>query len=178
MKKKSQIWVSAVLYIALGLVIITLILSAGVPMINKIRDKNTITQSKKLMFDIHENIEAVINEAKGSARFLSPVDINSGELVINDVDDRVEWSMLTKNEFMVNDTVFTEGDLYLLLENTATEGEYEMNLYLDYSARDVNLSLVGEYGNPFQGKYSFSIKNMGYENCTAGECLGIQIEVT
>ncbi|MBU4502978.1 MAG: hypothetical protein KKA79_10370, partial [Nanoarchaeota archaeon] len=108
MKKKGQIWVSAVLYIALGMIVITLILSAGVPLINKMRDRNTITQTKTVMFDLDNNIKAVVNEAKGSTRFLSPVDINSGQLFIDQAgSNTTEWVMRTSNRMIEPETDFT-----------------------------------------------------------------------
>ena len=58
--KKGDVWVSAVLYIALGMVLITLILSAGLPLIEKMRDKNTIVQTKNLLFNINANIETIV----------------------------------------------------------------------------------------------------------------------
>ncbi|MBL7100475.1 MAG: hypothetical protein ISS23_00810 [Nanoarchaeota archaeon] len=178
MKTKGQIWVSAVLYIALGMIVITMILSVGVPLVNKMRDRNTIAQTKRVMFDIDDNIKAVVNEAKGSARFLSPVDINAGKLIINEEEDKIEWNLVTKNKMIENDTEFTEGDLYLSLKETGIAEEYNIQLYLDYSEQNVNLSLEGDYQNPFQGRFSFSIKNSGTTTCNGAECPGISIMVT
>lgn len=180
MFKKGDIWVSAVLYIALGMIVITLILSAGVPLINKMRDRNTIAQTKTVMFDIHQNIQAVANEAKGSTRYLSPVDITSGKMLIDqDGSNKTEWSMLTTNKVMEPDTEFTEGDLKLKLARTAREDEYEMKLYFNYNEKNIDLSLSGEYQNPFEGRYSFSIKNNGFPSGCILNCpLEVEITVT
>lgn len=178
MKKKGDIWVSAVLYIALGMVVITLILSAGLPLISKMRDRNTIAQTKRVMFDIDNNIKAVANEAKGSTRFLSPVDISSGELYIDqDGSNMTVWGMKTKNKLMETGTQFSEGDLQMEIDETATEGEYEMKLRLDYNGK-VDLSLAGDYENPFQGRYSFSIKNNGYPSGCIDCPVNVMITVT
>lgn len=178
MKKKGDIWVSAVLYIALGMIVITLILSAGLPLIGKMRDRNTIAQTKRVMFDLDSNIKAVVNEAKGSTRYLSPVDINTGELYIDrNGNNKTEWSMKTKNKLMETGIEFEEGDLKLKLDETATEGEYEMKLYMDYNEKNVDVSLAGDYQNPFQGRFSFSIKNNGYD-CFIDCPVGVVITVT
>jgi len=181
MKKRGQIWVSAVLYIALGMIVITLILSAGVPMINKIRDRNTVAQTKNVMLDIHNNIQAVTYEAKGSTRYLSPVDINAGQLFIDQGgDNRTMWTMTTKNKMMENDTDFTEGDLHQFLTETAIEGEYDIMLYLGYTAGNVDLKLSpqSQFQNPFQGRFSFTIKNQGYPcPATVTDC-PIEVEIT
>ena len=179
MKKRGQIWVSAVLYIALGMVVLTLILAAGVPLINKMRDRNTIAQTKSVMFNIHDNIQAVANEAKGSTRYLSPIDINVGQIVIDkDDSNRIEWSMQTKNKMMETDTDFTEGELHQLLKERAIVGEYDMYLYLDYNDKNIDIIISPEskLKSPFKGRFSFSIKNQGYE---CGECpLKVEITVT
>jgi len=176
MKKKGQVWISAVLYIALGMIVITMILSVGVPLVNKMRDRNTLAQTKNVLFSIDNNIKAVVNEAKGSTRFLSPVDINEGQLIINEEENKIEWSMITGNKMIENDTVFSEGDLRILLEETGMVDEYNMQIYSDYSEKNIELSLEGDYQNPFQGRFSFSIKNNGYE---CKECpLEISILVT
>ncbi|MBM3199693.1 hypothetical protein FJZ53_02060 [Candidatus Woesearchaeota archaeon] len=177
MKKKGDIWVSAVLYIALGMVVVTLILTAGLPLINKMRDRNTIAQTKSMMFNIDANIKAVANEAKGSTRYLSPVDINSGQLFIGyavdkqkpEENDTVRWFMKTNNKMIEPRMDFSEGDLKMRLDTTAVEGEYEMNVYFDYNSR-YDIKLTGEYDNPLQGRYSLSIKNKGYAQGCA-DCL-------
>jgi len=179
MKRRGQIWVSAVLYIALGMVVISLILSAGVPLINKMRDRNTIAQTKRVMFDLDNNIKAVANEAKGSTRFLSPVDINSGQLLINQGDsNEIKWSMTTNNQLIEPDIEFSEGDLNLKLQPTAIEGEYTMMLYLDYRNINVSLHTDSAYQNPFQGRFSFSIKNEYITTCDSTECPRVSIRVT
>lgn len=180
MKKKGDIWVSAVLYIALGMVVITLILSAGLPLISKMRDRNTIAQTKTVMFDIDNNIKAVVNEAKGSTRYLSPVDISAGQLYIDQGEsNKVEWSMKTKNKMMEPDTLFNEGDLSLELKTTAIEDEYDMALSFDYNSKNIDI-VVTPNANPFQGRFSFTIKNNGYKttNCPQpGECLEVGITI-
>ncbi len=180
MKQKGQIWVSAVLYIALGMIVVTLILSAGIPLISKMRDRNTITQTKAVLFNIDKNIKAVSNEALGSVRYLSPVDINAGELYIDRLDsNKIEWSMKTNSKLIEPNTGFSEGNLHMILEETPIEDEYLMRLYLDYSDSNINISLspASQFQNPFQGRFSFSIENKGYVSCATGECLEVTIDV-
>ncbi len=177
MWKKGDVWVSAVLYIALGMVIITLILSAGIPLIEKMRDKNTIVQTKNLLFNLNANIEAVANEGAGSKRYISPVVISSGALNIDSTNDLIRWKMTTKNLMMqpnkasVTDNcliadhsgceIFKEGALNMWMIETAVEGEYDIYLELSYAGYidvwyDTNApaSLVG--------KYSVSIEHKGF----------------
>lgn len=158
MNKKADIWVSAVLYIALGVIVITLILAAGVPLINKMRDKNTLSQTKLVMAAINDNIKLVSNEGPGSRRVLSPLNIDTGELTIDPND--IYWTMLTKNKLMEPGINFTEGSLIIHLEPTNIEDEYKLYIEMDYS-NNLDIELKSTQGNPFTGTYSMAIEHTG-----------------
>ena len=81
--KLGEVWVSAVLYLALGLILITIVLAAGIPLINKIRDRNTVAQTKDILFVLDKNIRTVASEGTGSKRYVSPVNIDAVELVFD-----------------------------------------------------------------------------------------------
>ena len=68
MKQKGDIWISAVLYMALGIIILVIVLSVAIPVVNKIRDKNIALNTKELMFDLDRNIRIVYSEGTGSRR--------------------------------------------------------------------------------------------------------------
>jgi hypothetical protein len=173
MNQKGDVWVSAVLYIALGMVLITLILSAGLPLIEKMRDKNTIVQTKNLLFNLNANIETVANEGAGSRRYISPVVISSGALSIDNTNERVLWKMTTKNLMMEpnpmntasgNLKIFKEGSLNMWMVETAVEGEYEIYLELKYGNLDITYGGVSAdciTAPSLTGSYSFSIENRG-----------------
>ena len=79
---KGQVWISAVLYIAIGIVAISLILSAGLPLIYKMRDRNTVMQTKDLLHTFDSSIRQVASEGLGSQRVLDPVIIKGGKLSV------------------------------------------------------------------------------------------------
>jgi len=167
--KKGSLWISAVLYIALGVVVITLILSAGIPLINKMKDQNIFSQTKKLMFVIDENIKEVTNEGPGSKRFLSPLEISEGELIIDDETNNITWKMITTNRLFEPNSLttaeenklrFVEGSLVMWLDETRNEDEYQINLELPYTST-ADIILSSESGSPFIGKYSLSIYHTG-----------------
>ncbi|MBS3172364.1 hypothetical protein J4438_02180, partial [Candidatus Woesearchaeota archaeon] len=62
MKKKGDVWVSAILYTALGVVLLTIILAAGLPAIQKMKDSYTSKQTKELMLVLDKNIKTVYHE--------------------------------------------------------------------------------------------------------------------
>ena len=46
MGKKSQIWISAVLYVLLISVVIVIVLEGGTPIMNNLRDKSVFVQTR------------------------------------------------------------------------------------------------------------------------------------
>ncbi len=159
--RKSEIWVSAVLYIVLGLVILTLLLSVGIPLINKIRDRNVVVQTKAVMFAIDSNVrEIVINEGPGAIRDLSVIEIKQGFMDIDEDADRIKWSMATKNRMIEPGMSFKEGTLDRFLQETNVEGEYIINLELNY-AGFADLVLESDILGPYKGTHRMFIKHTG-----------------
>lgn len=173
MKKKGDIWISAVLYIGLGVLALTLILSAGMPLVEKLKDKNVITQTKNLFFIVDENIRGVTNEGPGSKRFLDPFEIGKGEVYIE--ENRIRWQMKTPVKLYQEGIIFPEGALSLAQNETLIVDEYLMNIYADYD-NIAKLRLVSEYASPFQGIYSLSIRRTS-EFDSATQLPVVEIEI-
>lgn len=184
MKKKGFVWVSAVLYIALGVVAISLVLSAGLPLINKMKDRNTVIQTKDLMHTIDKNIWQVRSEGIGSKRFLQPIIIKGGKLMIfsnekgGENKNKIIWEMNTKVKMMEAcdpnkgaDATCTqsEGNLKMYSYLTKVEDEYKIVLELDYTNNiDISLPEGGEYtsGSGLIGNYGLAIENSGAKTIT------------
>ncbi|MFA5887721.1 MAG: hypothetical protein WC852_03360 [Candidatus Nanoarchaeia archaeon] len=176
--KKGDVWISAVLYMALGVIVLTIILAAGVPMIQKMKDKNSFSQAKTVFFTLNQNINDVINEGPASRRYMSPFEIKSGEFTIDETNDRIIWSMKTKAKMMEPSYDFTqtpgvdtpsipefqEGDLYMYAQDTNIVDEYIASLKLDYT--DIaHIQLESPFAGPFAGTYSLTVEHMGeYED--------------
>lgn len=161
--KHAQLWISTVLYVALGIVTITIVLSAGIPLVNKIRDRNVIAQTKNLMVSVDENIKIVSNEGPGSKRFISPINIDRGNLVFDDINNKLLWSMKTGSKIMEPGAIFKEGVLTLTLNETNIEDEYLVNIETS-NGNVADLNLVSDYQNPFSGSYSLTIEHTGTYN--------------
>ena len=167
MIKKGQTWISAILYLALGIVIIGIILGITLPLVSNLRDRNTHIQTKELMVGIDKNILDVVNEGPGSRRFLSPVTIEKGELYIappkqTAEPDMVAWRFKTKSKLMEPDIEFKEGNLKLMLAKTIVAGEYEQSITMEY--KNANIKLISSFASPFVGAYSMVIENAGYQS--------------
>lgn len=174
--KKGFVWIEAVLYIALGVVAISLILSAGLPLINKMRDRNTVLQTKDIMHAIDKNIWQVRSEGVGSRRTLEPVIIKDGKLMLYDDisttnKNKIIWEMKTKTKMMesceeTDEDKITctkpEGNLKMYSFFTPVKDEYLIRLELDYT-ENIILSFGTGYtaGSGLVGNYGVAIKNIG-----------------
>lgn len=170
MARKGQIWISAVLYMALGVIVLTIILAAGVPMIQKMKDKNVLAQTKTLFYTIDENVKAVTNEGPGSRRYLSPFEIKAGDFYVDSDADQIRWQLRTKAKMMepsyylngqsTGVPEFREGAIYMYMNETNIVDEYILNLKLDYS-EVADLQLESMFEGPYSGTYSVSIRHTG-----------------
>ncbi len=177
--KKGDVWISVVMYTAIGVIALTLILSAGLPLIQKMRDKNTVAQTKNLMTIVDENIRAVVGEGPGSRRFLSPFEIKAGDFYVDEDGERVYWVLKTTAKMVEprwdsngNPTLdanndgepdipeFREGSIRIYSNESIIVDEYLFVMGLDYSSYS-DIKLESEFANPFKGLYSMTIENTG-----------------
>ena len=134
MNKKGDIWISAVLYMALGVIILTIVLATSLPVINKLKDKNTVVQTKNLMSDLDQNIRALYTEGPGSQRPIE-ISINRGTFVIDDANDKetITWTLEDSRYIEVEpEATIEEGHLKISTEITPQEGRYKVVIQLDY----------------------------------------------
>src|SRR3989338_8586573 len=127
--KKGDIWISAALYTALGLILITVILSVGMPFVNKIKDRNTVLLTKNILIEMDKLIREVELEGVGSRRPFF-VEIQEGDFKIDEAGALIQ-----------------EGNLNL--QSTRVGQGYEIGIWLDYKD-DVDIrsdlkQLSGQY---------------------------------
>ncbi len=161
MKNKAVIWVSAIMYIGLGIAILAIILAAGMPVINKMRDKNTALQTKDLMLKMDNTIREVL-EGPGSQRKLT-IQINKGDFIIysdsSDLKNKVIWSIRTIALLSEPGKPYREGNLEIRTEKTKVSGEYQTNFSLDYNDL-IKISMKNKV-QKISGKYSLVVMNEG-----------------
>ncbi|QQG38923.1 MAG: hypothetical protein HYS32_00450 [Candidatus Woesearchaeota archaeon] len=150
--KKGDIWISAVLYIGIGIVILVVILSASMPLIRKARDENVISQTRQVMLELDDNIRTVIGEGAGSQRVFS-VEIGRGELFINDLNNSISWSLETNAEVAEAGSVVHFGNLDLL--NLKQAEGFLVTLSLSYN----NTADIINVENKIKGRSDLVIFN-------------------
>ena len=155
--KVGGIWISAVLYMALGILIISMILAVGLPAVQKMKDRFTLTQTQDLMLVLDENIRSVYQDV-GSQRTMD-IKINRGIFEIDSDNDRIVWSLTSSISRSEPDIVIDEGSLSILTQSTNVKGSYEVIFTLDY---DGLLELTYSENQPIlSGNSRISILNKG-----------------
>jgi len=170
MNKKGQIWISAALYTALGIILIGLVLSVGMPFISKIQMRNTLKQTEKVMFDIDKVIREVWNEGLGSKRPIF-VEIQEGDFLINEKE--ITWTVISEDKLGIepdlpDDKKIRKGNL--IMSSTQLGQGYEIELKLEYDA--INLETTSETMQ-LSGGYNLVIEKV---NCGEDEvCVKIKV---
>lgn len=157
--KKGETWISVVLYIALGTIVLTIVLAAGMPVINKLRDKNIVSETKDVFHQIDETVRTVVNEGPGSQR-IRTVQINKGLFQVDPSTDSIGWLMDTKYIESEPGIVIKEGTLDILsYEDKYVIGKYWTSLNLTYAnIADIQLDSTSQ---TFTGRFDLVIRNDG-----------------
>ena len=171
MKKKGDVWVSAILYTALGVVLLTIVLAAGLPAIQKMKDSYTSKQTKELMLVLDKNIKTVYHEGPGSQRVVT-IDIGRGDFVIDQFGETINFNFESSALISEIDLPVEEGDLQILSKNSGVKGKYNVELMLNYTGSGLELNYTGS--QMISGKTSLLIHNMGG---TASNLLGSNITI-
>src|SRR3989344_371133 len=154
--KKGDVWISAVLYTALGIILLTLILSAGLPVMKKIKDKNTAVQTKDMMLQIDKSVRTVYSQGPGAQRPLT-LDLRRGSLIIDSQLDLVQWKFDSTVLLSEPGVKLQEGNLEILTEMTGVEKQYETTFTLNYSyVVDLRSDM-----NEISGSNQLLISNLG-----------------
>lgn len=172
MARKGDIWISAVLYMALGIIVIALILAASLPLIDRLKDRNTVTETKKLLLAMDETIKIVAKEGPGSQRELSPLTVNKGQLYIDPVNESIYWTLKTSAPLLEPGVTIIEGVLSMNLIQTPIKDQYLLTIRLSYKD-GIDLNLTSDYKSPFIGHYTAIIAHTGVYTTIAGQTLPV-----
>lgn len=160
--KKGQVWVETAIYTLIGLTIIAIVLSAAIPQIEKIKDREIISQTVNALNILNLKIFEV-GEAVGNSRTVD-LRIAKGRLEINSEDNSLIYILEdTVLELSEPGQVIKEGDISLKTEKYGKN----YNIYLTINYTDFNLMYneKEEYKVLQTGTtpYRIQIENIGYK---------------
>ncbi len=156
--KKGDVWVSAILYFGLGMVILTIMLTLGTPVINRLRDKNIVLQTKELMHSLDDNIREVAKEGPGSQRPVT-VEVRKGEFHIDPQSDKIYWNYTGSILLAELGQSIKEGNVNQTVVKASQKGMYQTELELSYAGL---LDLVFDKpSNTVTGRVDLVVRNRG-----------------
>jgi hypothetical protein len=141
MAKKAEMWVSAVLYTLIALVAMMLILEAGTPILQRMKDKTTFARTKDMMTSLDKQIQDVAAEGAGSQRVV-PVELREGQMII--ADNKIKWEFETATKIIEPRTKQDLGNLVISSDTTVTAWDNGTYYLLENDYLIVNIS---KYGN-------------------------------
>ncbi len=123
-EKRGQLWISAILYILVVVVALTLILSVGVPLINEMREKISFTRAKDTMLNLDQYIVDIASEGEGSQRVV-PVEITAGKLKIE--NNKLVWELDTGADIVSSRSKIDIGNLVITSNANVEARSYTHN---------------------------------------------------
>lgn len=154
MSKKADVWVSAVIYVGIVITILTIVLAAGLPVINKMRDRNTITETKDILHSLDSTIMDVVRDGPGAQR--TPIiKITKGDFIFD--ASGISWT-LPNSKFMLSQPgeQIEEGNLKILTTDSPIEGGYNIKIILTHDEINIESTI-----KTLSGQYKLVIKNAG-----------------
>ncbi len=145
MNKKSQIWVSAVLYTMVAAISIAFILQAGLPLIEGMRDRSIFNNMKNQMLVLDQHIEQVASEGRGSQRYV-PFEVSQGTMLMD--EDGLRWEMSSGTRIVEPRSSYKVGNLVISANSDVTASEFEDNYVLENSLIKLSLLKAGTKNEP------------------------------
>ena len=140
MKKKAQIWVSLIIYVLIIVTVIVIVLKAGLPLIEQMRDRIVFSRTRDSMANLDEQIRLVAGEGIGSQRII-PFIVRDGAISIG--ENRMKWEIVTENEIIESKTKVDMGNL-IITSNSEVIAKEEAGVFvLKNSYLTVNISKIG-----------------------------------
>ena len=167
--KKGQIWVSAVLYLLIGSIVIILILQAGLPIIKKSKDKSVFTKTQDTFISLDNVIVDLIDSGTGSQRVV-PFEIHEGK--VNLANDRLTWEMESDTKIIEPGTDIVIGNIKITSDIDVDAWDLDDIFVLENSHIRVNISKIGNSTHPVSFKTEDIITGF-YSTDTGSELGGV-----
>src|SRR3989338_7144438 len=138
--KKAELWISAVLYLLIISIVMSIVLQAGLPMLKNLRDKSIVLQTRDNFINLDKHIQEIDDAGPGSQRVV-PFEIKKGDLKVE--DGRVLWEFDTEAEIMQPGSSQKSGNLRLGLNADVKASEQSDRYTLQNSYIKAVFSKIG-----------------------------------
>ena len=137
--KKAQVWISLVIYILIATTVLILVLQAGLPLLNKMKEKVLFSRTKDVMIGLDEQIREVASEGIGSQRVI-PINIREGQLSVK--ENKLTWDITTQNKILESGTRKEFGNVVVTVNTDVSAKTVNDYFILENTYLIVNLSKI------------------------------------
>lgn len=142
--KRGQIWLSAVLYIMVAVIILTLVLEAGLPFLGSLREQSAFSNIRDSATLLDRQIVQIAGEGQGSQRVI-PVDVSDGELSVD--QGKIRWKLETESKVIEPRSRIELGNIVISSDIDVSAQEIGNSFILQNSRIRVNISKIGTPSN-------------------------------
>ncbi|MBI2141110.1 hypothetical protein HYU16_01665 [Candidatus Woesearchaeota archaeon] len=106
--KKGAIWVSAVIYVLIGVIVLTVVIEAGIPFIKGLQERSHVSRARNTFSALDQQIQDVAKEGQGSQRII-PLEVSEGTVKVE--DNKLRWKIETTSKVLEPRTRVELGNL-------------------------------------------------------------------
>ncbi|HIG98047.1 TPA: hypothetical protein HA231_01330 [Candidatus Woesearchaeota archaeon] len=142
--KRGAIWVSAVIYVLIGVVVLTIVIEAGIPLIRSLQERGNVNRARNTFTAIDGQIVEVAREGQGSQRVV-PLEVSEGTVKVE--DGRLRWKIETTSKVMEPRTRVDLGNLVIASDVDVSASDHVSSHILQNSRVLVNFTRFGSSAN-------------------------------
>jgi len=138
--KKGAIWISAIIYVMIAVVVMVIVLEAGLPLIKGLTDRNAFNKIKDTLVLLDKQIQQIASEGQGSQRVI-PLEIIDGELSIK--NQKLRWKLETDTRLVESQSRTDLGNLVIASGVDVTSKTVGNYFIVENSRIKINFSKIG-----------------------------------
>ena len=132
LQTKSQVWVETMIYLLIGIAVITAVLAFALPKINEMKDKTIVDQSINMLNQLDAKIVEVQETGQGNVRNVE-LQMTNGEIILDYYADTITYELEQSKYQYSEPNQVVEIDKIKVLTTPLTEDTYRISAMLNYS---------------------------------------------
>ena len=142
--KRGEIWVSAVIYVLVGVIVLTIVIQAGVPLIKRLQERSDVNRARNTFTALDQQIQEIAKEGQGSQRVV-PLEVSQGTVRVE--DSKLRWKIETTSKIIEPKTRVELGNLVIASDVDVSSVEYPGSFIIQNSKILVNFTKLGSQSN-------------------------------
>ncbi|MBI2145412.1 hypothetical protein HYU18_03770 [Candidatus Woesearchaeota archaeon] len=144
MSKKGAIWISAVIYVLVGIIVLTIVIEAGIPLIKSLQERGNVNRARNTFASLDQQILDVAKEGQGSQRVV-PLEVSEGTVRVE--DNKLRWKIETESKVVEPRTRVEFGNLVIASDVDVSASDSGNFHVIENSRILVNFTKFGSKSN-------------------------------